>query len=220
MGHRDRAMLVDDLNSRPPPPRKLPVPRESPAPVIGSCKASCNDASVLPVQVPKRILNPHSTTTAAETSVAAINTLSREATLIVTLHFPAPGIGLVDSLKHRQSAPHIRTKVGRRLWFVGHRSEQPGALPGLTQKAPPNGALASVMPEQRDQQDDRQRHAQQPQQCAFREVHVVLLQELHVSKYGALTRQARSSSDPAALFDDASSAMRVIQSARAPSRPT
>jgi hypothetical protein len=76
------------------------------------------------------------------------------------------------------------------------------------------------MPEQRDQQDDRQRHAQQPQQCAFREVHVVLLQELHVSKYGALTRQARSSSDPAALFDDASSAMRMIRSAREPSRPT
>jgi hypothetical protein len=123
LGHRDRAMLVDDLNSRPPPPRKLPVPRESPAPVKGSCKASCNDASVLPVQVPKRILNPHSTTTAAETSVAAINTLSREATLIVPLHFPAPGSGLVDSLKHRQSAPHIRAKVGRRLWFVGHRSE-------------------------------------------------------------------------------------------------
>jgi len=159
------------LNSRPPPPRKLPVPRESPAPVIGSCKASCNDASVLPVQVPKRILNPHSTTTAAETSVAAINTLSREATLIVTLHFPAPGIGLVDSLKHRQSAANIRAKVGRRLWFVGHRSEPPGALPGLKQKAPPNGALASVMPEQRDQQDDRQRHAQQPQQGASGEIH-------------------------------------------------
>ena len=40
------------------------------------------DASFLPVHAPWRILIPHSTTTMADTSVAAVNTLSKEATLI------------------------------------------------------------------------------------------------------------------------------------------
>jgi hypothetical protein len=40
------------------------------------------DASVLPVHVPSKILIPHSTTTMADIRVAAVNTLSMEATLI------------------------------------------------------------------------------------------------------------------------------------------
>jgi hypothetical protein len=41
------------------------------------------DASCLPVYVPWKIFNPHNTTTMADTSVAAVNTLSKEATLIL-----------------------------------------------------------------------------------------------------------------------------------------
>jgi hypothetical protein len=41
------------------------------------------DASFLPVYAPWKIFNPHSTTTMADTSVAAVNTLSKEATLIL-----------------------------------------------------------------------------------------------------------------------------------------
>jgi hypothetical protein len=41
------------------------------------------DASFLPVYMPWKILNPHSTTTMADISVAAVNTLSKEATLIL-----------------------------------------------------------------------------------------------------------------------------------------
>ncbi len=41
------------------------------------------DASFLPVYVPWKIFNPHSTTTMADISVAAVNTLSKEATLIL-----------------------------------------------------------------------------------------------------------------------------------------
>jgi hypothetical protein len=37
----------------------------------------------LPVHAPWKILIPHSTTTMADTSVAAVNTLSKEATLIL-----------------------------------------------------------------------------------------------------------------------------------------
>jgi hypothetical protein len=42
------------------------------------------DASFLPVHAPWRILIPHSTTTMADTSVAAVNRLSKEATLILS----------------------------------------------------------------------------------------------------------------------------------------
>jgi hypothetical protein len=48
------------------------------------------DASCLPVYVPWKIFSPHNTTTMADISVAAVNTLSKEATLILTLRFPAP----------------------------------------------------------------------------------------------------------------------------------
>ena len=41
------------------------------------------DASFLLVHAPRKILIPHSTTTMADTSVAAVNTLSKEATLIL-----------------------------------------------------------------------------------------------------------------------------------------
>jgi hypothetical protein len=41
------------------------------------------DASFLPVQIPWKILIPHSTTTIADTSVATANTFSKEATLIL-----------------------------------------------------------------------------------------------------------------------------------------
>jgi hypothetical protein len=41
------------------------------------------DASSLLVHAPRKILIPHSTTTMADTSVAAVNTLSKEATLIL-----------------------------------------------------------------------------------------------------------------------------------------
>ena len=48
------------------------------------------DASFLPVHAPRKILIPHSTITMADTSVATANTLSTEATLILSLRFPAP----------------------------------------------------------------------------------------------------------------------------------
>jgi hypothetical protein len=41
------------------------------------------DASFLPVHAPWKILIAHSATTMADTSVAAVNTLSKEATLIL-----------------------------------------------------------------------------------------------------------------------------------------
>ena len=47
------------------------------------------DAST-PAHTPWKILIPHSTMTMASTSVAAVSTLSKEATLILTLRFPAP----------------------------------------------------------------------------------------------------------------------------------
>ena len=47
------------------------------------------DAST-PVHTPWKIFIPHSTMTMANTSVAAVSTLSKEATLILTLRFPAP----------------------------------------------------------------------------------------------------------------------------------
>ena len=43
-----------------------------------------------PAHTPWKILIPHSTMTMANTSVAAVSTLSKEATLILTLRFPAP----------------------------------------------------------------------------------------------------------------------------------
>ena len=43
-----------------------------------------------PAHTPWKILIPHSTMTMASTSVAAVSTLSKEATLILTLRFPAP----------------------------------------------------------------------------------------------------------------------------------
>ena len=49
------------------------------------------------VQMPWKILIPHSTTTMADTSVAAVNTLSKEATLML-LSASQPANGLVDSL--------------------------------------------------------------------------------------------------------------------------
>ena len=50
----------------------------------------CFDANILSVQMPWKILIPHSTTTMADTSVAAVNTLSKEATLIVlSASYPA-----------------------------------------------------------------------------------------------------------------------------------
>ena len=42
------------------------------------------------LHTPWKILIPHSTMTMASTSVAAVSTLSKEATLILTLRFPAP----------------------------------------------------------------------------------------------------------------------------------
>jgi hypothetical protein len=60
------------------------------------------DASFLSAYTLRKILIPHSTTTMADTSVATANTLSKEATLILSLRFPAPLAGLVDSLNPRQ----------------------------------------------------------------------------------------------------------------------
>jgi hypothetical protein len=51
--------------------------------------------------MPWKILIPHSTTTMADTSVAAVNTLSKEATLM-TLSASHPISGLFDSLIPRQ----------------------------------------------------------------------------------------------------------------------
>jgi hypothetical protein len=64
---------------------------------------------------------PHTTTTTADTSVATINTLSKEATLIVTLRFPSPAFGLVDSLISLQPAGRVAEPFMALLWFAGHR---------------------------------------------------------------------------------------------------
>jgi hypothetical protein len=45
------------------------------------------DASFLSAYTLRKILIPHSTTTMADTSVATANTLSKEATLILSLRF-------------------------------------------------------------------------------------------------------------------------------------
>jgi hypothetical protein len=45
------------------------------------------DASALSAHALRKILIPHSTTTIADTSVATANTLSKEATLILSLRF-------------------------------------------------------------------------------------------------------------------------------------
>ena len=81
---------------------------------------------------------------------------------------PSPTPGLVDSLNRGQSAGRDRHSFVGKLWFPGHTWFYGG------EKAPMRGLLASVVPEQCDQQNDRQRYAQQPQQCAFGEIHVVL----------------------------------------------
>jgi hypothetical protein len=52
--------------------------------------------------MPWKILIPHSTTTMADTSVAAVNTLSKEATLM-THSASYPASGLIDSAIPRQS---------------------------------------------------------------------------------------------------------------------
>lgn len=71
---------------------------------------------------PWKILIPHSTMTMANTSVAAVSTLSKEATLILTLRFPAPSNGLGDSLIRLQSRQTCAGDVARRLCFTGHTS--------------------------------------------------------------------------------------------------
>jgi hypothetical protein len=73
-------------------------------------------------------LIPHSTMTMANTSVAAVSTLSKEATLILTLRFPAPPNGLGDSLIPLQSHDHDALNVASRLCFTGHTSGYGGAL--------------------------------------------------------------------------------------------
>jgi len=65
----------------------------------------------------------------ANTSVAAVSTLSKEATLILTLRFPAPLKGLGDSLIPLQSHDHNPLNVARQLCFTGHTSGYGGALP-------------------------------------------------------------------------------------------
>jgi hypothetical protein len=51
----------------------------------------------------------------------------------------------------------------------------PGTAATVSKKTPPEAGpfvrSGSMMPKQRDQQDDRQRHAKQPQQRTSREIH-------------------------------------------------
>jgi hypothetical protein len=89
---------------------------------------------------------------------------------------PSPGIGLVDSLNRGQSVARDRHSFVGKLCFAGH-TRFPAILAGSRQrKAPMRGVFCLVVPEQGDQQNDRQRHTQQPQQRASRKVHVILLQ--------------------------------------------
>jgi hypothetical protein len=84
-------------------------------------RRSLVDAST-PAHTPWKILIPHSTMTMANTSVAAVSTLSKEATLILTLRFPAPLTGLGDSLILLQSHDHNALNVAQRLCCSGHTS--------------------------------------------------------------------------------------------------
>src|ERR1700730_6206067 len=78
---RPAKLFVGNWNRKPPPPQKgsevMPSSRTS------SVGGLLFDASSLLVHAPRKILIPHSTTTMADTSVAAVNTLSNEATLIL-----------------------------------------------------------------------------------------------------------------------------------------
>src|ERR1700758_1862076 len=71
----------------------------------------------------------------AETSVATTRILSKEATLITVLRFPAPLAGLVDSLIHLQSRAHDRLKMmaGCGLPGTGNLPDHgaPGPVPPL-----------------------------------------------------------------------------------------
>src|SRR5258707_5220590 len=56
----------------------------------------------------------------ADTSVAAVNTLSKEATLILLSPLPSPVNGLVDSLITLQLLDLSWLESCRWLWFAGH----------------------------------------------------------------------------------------------------
>jgi hypothetical protein len=93
------------------------------------------DASCLPVYAPWKIFNPHSTTTMADISVAAVNTLSKEATLIL-LSASSPIRGLVDSLIPPQPRGHnsLKTARGCVLRATYHRNFMRGRSGGEEQR--------------------------------------------------------------------------------------
>jgi hypothetical protein len=127
---------------RPPPPRKYAFVAN---PFLtGGFQF---DAST-PVHTPWKILIPHSTMTMASTSVAAVSTLSKEATLILTLRFPAPLTGLGDSLIPLQSHDHNALNVSRRLCFTGHTSGCGGAF--LRHGSIAHAPIEAEMPASRD----------------------------------------------------------------------
>src|ERR1700743_2650201 len=78
--------------------------------------------------------------------------------------------GLVDSSNCGQSTGHTGSDVILRLLFAGHSGFRAAERTRRAAK-PFSRSRNSVVQEQRDQQDDRQRHAKQPQQRTSREVH-------------------------------------------------
>src|SRR4030095_15851032 len=91
-----------------PPPRKYCLCRE---PLLA--RRSLVRRQFLLTHAPWKIFIPHSTTTMANTSVAAVNT-SKEATLIQLLRFPSPTSGLVDSIHPLQSRDERPLTTGTR----------------------------------------------------------------------------------------------------------
>ena len=110
----------------------------------------------------------HSTTTMAETRVATANTLSKEATLMThSASLPRQAVYLIRGIGCNQPVT-IKATISSDCVLSGTAvpvTNRPRNRRGLLNRS------SSVMPEQRDQQDDRQRHAKQPQQRTFGEIH-------------------------------------------------
>src|SRR5437879_6550412 len=108
--------IACDWNRRLPPPRKSCLSRE---PLLDW--RSLVRRQLLSVHVPWKILSPHSTTTMTDTSVAAVNTLSKEATLIL-LSASQPRQRCSRFVDSAAIARSPSSQCRWRLWFAGHIS--------------------------------------------------------------------------------------------------
>jgi hypothetical protein len=102
-----------------------------------------------------------------------------------TLRFPSPKSRSSRFVESRAiGRPHLPWFC-REVVVCGAQGCSPQGTGCSTQgKGPDVGPLTLVVPEQRDQQNDRQRYAQQPQQRTLGEIHVFLLQ-----RYVLVTRR-------------------------------